>query len=110
MWHSYQKPLTQHSHHNMLKVCRTRSFDNTAGVGANDPQGRRQLARYMIRNPFSLKKMEYRAQQGMVVYRSRHHATLKRNFQIMPGAAWLKLLLQHVQQCLVLCLLGYQYH
>ncbi len=50
----------------------------------------------MIRNPFSLKKMEYQAQQGMVVYRSRHHATLKRNFQIMPGAAWLKLLLQHV--------------
>ncbi len=37
--------------------------------------------------------MEYQAQQGMVVYRSRHHATLKRNFQIMPGAAWLKLLL-----------------
>jgi hypothetical protein len=28
--------------------------------------GRRQLARYMIRNPFSLKKMEYQAQQGMV--------------------------------------------
>jgi hypothetical protein len=24
----------------------------------------------MIRNPFSLKKMEYQAQQGMVVYRS----------------------------------------
>jgi hypothetical protein len=41
-------------------------------------KGRRQLARYMIRNPFSLKKMEYQAQQGMVVYRSRHHATLKR--------------------------------
>ena len=29
-------------------------------------RGRRQLARYMIRNPFSLKKMEYRAQQGML--------------------------------------------
>ncbi|HJL69704.1 MAG TPA: transposase, partial [Anaerolineales bacterium] len=74
----------------------TASLDNTVGVGANDPQGRRQLARYMIRNPFSLKKMEHQAQQGMEVYRSRHHATLKRNFQIMPGAAWLKLLLQHV--------------
>ena len=49
------------------------SVDNTVGVGANDPQGRRQLARYMIRNPFSLKKMEYQVQQGMVVYRSRHH-------------------------------------
>jgi len=72
------------------------SVDNTVGVAANDPQGRRQLARYMIRNPFSLKKMEYQAKQGMVVYRSRYHATLKRNFQIMPGAAWLKLLLQRV--------------
>ncbi|MEE1540254.1 MAG: hypothetical protein V1243_04055, partial [Arenicellales bacterium] len=40
-------------------------IDNTVGVGANDPQGR-QLARYMIHNPFSLKKMEYQAQQGMV--------------------------------------------
>ncbi len=52
------------------------SLDNTVGVGANDPQGRRQLARYMIRNPFSLKKMEYRAQQGMVVYRSLRSALL----------------------------------
>ena len=31
----------------------------------------------------------------MIVYRSRHYVTLKCNFQIMPGAAWLKLLLQH---------------
>ena len=65
-------------------------------VGANDAEGRRQLARYMIRNPFSLEKMEYKEKQGVVVYRSKLHATLKRNFQIMPGAAWLKLLLQHV--------------
>ncbi len=72
------------------------SVDNKVRVGANDPEGRRQLARYMIRNPFSLEKMEYNAKQGMVVYRFKHHATLKRNFQIMPGAAWLKLLLQHV--------------
>ncbi|MBT89855.1 MAG: hypothetical protein CMN79_05130 [Spirochaetales bacterium] len=40
--------------------------------------------------------MEYKAQQGIVVYRSRYYATSKLNFQIMPGAAWLKLLLQHV--------------
>ncbi len=72
------------------------SVDNKVRVVAIDPDGRRQLACYMIRNPFSLEKMEYKAKQGMVVYRSKHHATLKRNFQIMPGAAWLKLLLQHV--------------
>jgi hypothetical protein len=28
--------------------------------GANDPEGRRQLARYMIRNPCSLEKIEYK--------------------------------------------------
>ncbi|MCP4264416.1 MAG: hypothetical protein GY777_02375, partial [Candidatus Brocadiaceae bacterium] len=81
----------------MVKIVTEYFFvDNKVRVGANDPEGRRQLARYMIRNPFSLEKMEYKAKQGMVVYRSKHHATLKRNFQIMPGVAWLKLLLQHV--------------
>ena len=72
------------------------SVDNEVHVGAHDPEGRRQLARYMIRNPFSLEKMEYKEEQGVVVCRSKLHATLNRNFQIMPGAAWLKLLLQHV--------------
>ncbi len=73
------------------------SVDNKVHVGANDPEGRRQLARYMIRNPFSLGKMEYKEKQNVVVYRSKLHATMRRNFQIMPGAAaWLKLLLQHV--------------
>jgi len=40
--------------------------------------------------------MEYKEQQGVVVYRSELHASLKRNFQIMSGAAWLKLPLQHI--------------
>jgi len=48
---------------------------------------------YLHGNTF---QMEYKAQQGIVVYRSRYYATSKLNFQIMPGAAWLKLLLQHV--------------
>ena len=43
---------------------------------SNKKSIRRQLARYMIRNPFSLKKMEYQAQQGMVVYRSLRSALL----------------------------------
>jgi hypothetical protein len=32
----------------------------------------------------------------VVVYRNNLHATLKCNFQIMPGGAWLKLLLKQV--------------
>jgi len=50
----------------------------------------------MIRAPFSLDKPEYKTEQGVTVYRSKLHATLKRNFQIMPGAKWLEILLQHV--------------
>jgi len=50
----------------------------------------------MVRAPFSLDKSEYKAGQGVIVYRSKLHATLTRNFQFMPGAKWLQMLLQHV--------------
>jgi hypothetical protein len=40
--------------------------------------------------------MHYDAQTGTVIYRSKMHAGLKRNFQLMPGAEWLELLLRHV--------------
>ncbi len=50
----------------------------------------------MIRAPFSLGKTEYKVDSGMIVYRSKMHKSLKRNYQIMPGAQWLELLLQHV--------------
>ena len=33
---------------------------------------------------------------GTVLYRSRLHATLKRNCQVMPGADWLALLCKHI--------------
>jgi len=33
--------------------------------------GRRQLARYRIRAPFSLEKSEYKGDSGVIVYRSR---------------------------------------
>ncbi len=35
-------------------------------------------------------------QTGTVIYRSKMHLGLKRNFQVMPGAQWLELLLRHV--------------
>ncbi|MGH8583482.1 MAG: hypothetical protein ACREWG_12000 [Gammaproteobacteria bacterium] len=50
----------------------------------------------MIRPPFALEKMRYDAPTGMVIYRSKMHATLKRNYQLVPGARWLTLLLAHV--------------
>ena len=40
--------------------------------------------------------MTYDADSGTVIYRSRLHKTLKRNFQVMPGADWLALLCRHI--------------
>jgi hypothetical protein len=36
------------------------------------------------------------AATGTVIYRSKMHAGLKRNFHVMPGAAWLELLCKHI--------------
>ncbi|MGB8434531.1 MAG: transposase [Burkholderiales bacterium] len=65
-------------------------------VRAEDPEGRKKLAGYMLRAPFALAKMTYDAQSGTVIDRSKMHAGLKRNFQLMPGAQWLALLCRHI--------------
>ncbi len=72
------------------------SVNGQVRVGAGDDEGRRQLARHMIRSPFSLEKTEYKEDSGMIAYRSKMHVTLARNFQLLPGAKWLEMLLQHV--------------
>jgi len=45
-----------------------------------------ELAGYMLRAPMSPEKMSYDATSGTVIYRSKMHLGLKRNFQVMPGA------------------------
>ena len=50
----------------------------------------------MLRAPLSLEKMTYDAETGTVIYRSKMHLGLKRNFQVMPGAEWLELLCRHI--------------
>ena len=72
------------------------SVHNQVRVAAGDTEGRKSLAGYMLRAPFSLEKITYDAARGMVIYRSKLHATLRRNFQVMPGAQWLELLCRHV--------------
>ena len=56
-----------------------------------------ELAKVPSHSPdISLEKMAYKEKQGVVVYRSKLHATLKRNHQLMLGAEWLKLLIRHI--------------
>ena len=40
--------------------------------------------------------MRYDAKPGMVIYRSRLHATLKRNYQLVPAIKWLRMLINHI--------------
>ena len=72
------------------------SVHNRVRSKAADAKGRQHLARYMIRCPFALEKMRYDKKSGMVIYRSRLHATLKRNYQLMPALKWLRMLMNHI--------------
>ena len=69
---------------------------NQVRIAAEDAEARKKLAGYMLRAPMSLEKMTYDAQTGSVIYRSKMHLGLKRNFQVMPGAEWLELLCRHI--------------
>ena len=59
------------------------SVHNRVRCKGNDAEGRQRLARYMIRCPFALNKMSFDQNSGTVIYRSKPHATLKRNYQLM---------------------------
>ncbi|MBI3375161.1 MAG: transposase [Betaproteobacteria bacterium] len=63
---------------------------------ADGAEGRKKLAGYMLRALLSLAKMTYDAASGTVIYRSKMHLGLKRDFQLMPGAEWLKLFCKHI--------------
>ena len=72
------------------------SVHNRIRSKAADAKGRHSLARYMIRCPFALEKMRYDNKSAMVIYRSKLHATLKRNYQLMPALKWLRMLINHI--------------
>ncbi len=72
------------------------SVHNPVRLGEEDVEGRKKLAGTRLCAPMSLEKMRYDAETGTVIYRSKMHLGLKRNFQVMPGAQWLELLLRHV--------------
>jgi len=73
-----------------------RTFHNQVRVAADDPEGRKKLAAYMLRAPLALAKMSYDAASGSVIYRSKMHLGLKRDFQVMPGARWQELLCKYI--------------
>ena len=69
---------------------------NLVRVAADDAEGRKSLAACMLCAAFSLEETTDDPEGGTILYRSKLHAALKRDFQAMPGVEWLALLCKHV--------------
>ena len=82
-----------------LKNWRHRGFSVDAGeapLAANDAAGRRRLAEYLLRAPFSLEKITYNAESGSVLYRSERHWRTKRNFEVFSAPQFIAALLDQI--------------
>ena len=73
------------------------SVDNSVRISREDPQGLTAVAQYIIRSPFSLSKLTYNEESGMVVYKSKMtHGHNKKNFAVMPAADFIAAITQHI--------------
>ena len=65
-------------------------------VPAHDTAGRKRLAEYLLRHPFSLQKITWNATSKTVIYRSKRHHTTKRNFEIFKAPDFIAAALLHL--------------
>jgi hypothetical protein len=65
-------------------------------VASHDADGRKRLAEYLLRHPFSLQKITWNATTQTVIYRSQRHHTTKRNFEILKATDFLAAVIDHV--------------
>jgi hypothetical protein len=72
------------------------SLHNAVRIGPHDAEGRRAVAEYILRSPFSLEKLRYQATTGTIIYQSKMHPTLKRNFEVFSATDWLAALTAHI--------------
>jgi len=73
------------------------SVHNGVRIGPHDAKGRIGLAQYIIRNPFSLDKLRYYPETGMVIYHSAMtHGKARQNFLVAPAAEFIARITQHI--------------
>jgi hypothetical protein len=72
------------------------SLHNAVRIGAQDDDGRHAVAEYVLRSPFSQEKLRYHAKTGTIIYRSKMHPVLKRNFEVFSACDWLAALTAHI--------------
>ena len=65
-------------------------------IPAHDAPGRKRLAEYLLRHPFSLQKITWNPTTKTVIYRSKRHHTTKRNFEIFKAPDFIAAALLHL--------------
>jgi len=65
-------------------------------VAAHDVDGRRRLAEYLLRAPFSLEKITWNETSRKVIYRSKRSWHTKKNFQIFEVTDFLAAAVEHI--------------
>jgi len=72
------------------------SLHNAVCIRIHDTDGRRAVAEYILRFPFSQEKRQYHATTGTVIYHSKIHPVLKRNVEAFSACDWLPALTAHI--------------
>jgi hypothetical protein len=65
-------------------------------IAPHDTAGRERLAQYLLRHPFSLQKITWNATSKTVIYRSKRHHNIKRNFQIFKAPDFIAAAIDHL--------------
>lgn len=75
------------------------NIHNEVRIKPHDEKGLENLSQYIIRNTFSLEKMQYLHNTGKVLYRSKmSHGRNKRNFQVFPALDFIAAITQHIPE------------
>jgi hypothetical protein len=75
------------------------SVDNSARIGRDDEAGMTSLAQYIIRSPFSVAKLNYNPETGLVIYRSKmSHGKNKKNFSVFTAEEFIASITQHIPE------------
>ncbi|MFN4804850.1 MAG: transposase [Akkermansiaceae bacterium] len=71
-------------------------YDSLNAECSNNHGGRKRLAQYLLRHPFSLQKITWNATSKTVIYRSKRHHNTKRNFEIFKAPDFIAAALLHL--------------
>ena len=75
------------------------SVDNSVNIARDDDKGITSLAQYIIRSPFSTKKITYNNDSGIVTYRSKmSHGKNRKNFSISTAEEFIPAITKHIPE------------